>query len=132
MNELKINKFIKKLLFVDGIGDNDIAFEYNECDNKYYIYNNFSLRLLEENSFSIKINKIIDETFTFDEINNFELVGNKIKLKELNNIKKQSLFNTFVKNSSVFFDKNRETLKSRKKIDTDYLNDYKQSYGVAS
>lgn len=81
---LKIQKFIDKLLLFDNVNREDINFEYDKNEGMYLIYHNLNNRLIEDIEFSIKFNNLINEIFTIDEITDYDLVGNKAKLKELN------------------------------------------------
>ncbi|MEB8263394.1 hypothetical protein [Mammaliicoccus sciuri] len=133
MNDLKIRKFIKQLLFIDSINENDLAYEFNHDEKKYYIYHDFSDKLMNDMDFSIDVNKIIDENFNTEDIDKFDLVGNKRKLKLLVEQNESSFIkNILTKNfkssneNNVLLEKTDNLKTNKEKID------YENIFGVAS
>ncbi|WP_436950534.1 hypothetical protein [Staphylococcus xylosus] len=133
MNDLKIRKFIKQLLFIDSINENDLAYEYNRDEKKYFIYHNFSEKLMNDMDFSIDINKIIDENFNTDEIDNFDLVGNKRKLKLLVEQNINSFIEDILTENLKLSNENNTLLEKSVNLKTNNEKiDYENIFGVAS
>lgn len=133
MNDLKIRKFIKQLLFIDSINKKDLVYEYNSDEKKYFIYHNFSEKLMNDIDFSINVNQIIDENFNTDEIDKFDLVGNKRKLKLLVDQNENSFIeNILTKNLKSSSESNTLLEKSDNLKTNKEKMDYQNIFGVAS
>lgn len=133
MNDLKIKKFIKQLLFIESINEKDLAYEYNCEEKKYFIYHNFSKKLMNDMDFSIDVNKIIDENFNIDEIDKFDLVGNKRKLNLLVDKNESNHIRNLLSKSLKFENKRNVLSKASSNLITEKdKNDYGNDLGVAS
>lgn len=133
MNDIKIKKFIKKLLFLDNIEESDINFTFDKSEKKYKIYHNLSNRMMKDLKFAIQFDEIFDETFKDNEFNDIEIIGNGYKLEILNKQKNKLLFNNIKWNQNNFLlNKNSEISKKNIVKTSELNNSFYTEYGVAS
>lgn len=133
MNDIKIKKFIKKLLFLDNIEESDINFKFDKSEKKYKIYHNLSNRMMKDLKFAIQFDEIFDETFKDNEFNDIEIIGNEYKLEILNKQKNKFLFNNIKWNQNNFLlNKNSEISKKNVVKTSELNNSFYTEYGVAS